>query len=207
MSGILIILAILIISSVFMAMIKKNIFMKVYSSLNCSNYENFFKYVDSKLARAMMPIYTREILKLSAHIKQDNDQAVTNQFNQMMKMELNEYQLSDILIRGFNYYTKKNQKSKCQRILDKMHEVFDNDQLSKYQRHYEILMNNSTKYISELENGIEKHRGKMKGYLEYLLAKSYQSMNNEKGYLKYLDQALEDCQVDVNEIELFIQVM
>ena len=34
-----------------------------------------------------------------------------------------------------------------------------------------FLMNGSTKYINELENELEKHRGKKKGYLEYLFSK------------------------------------
>ena len=72
MSEVLIIITILIISSIIMAIIKKNIFIKVYNSLNTEDYDSFFKYVDSRLARAMMPIYTREILKLSAYIKTES---------------------------------------------------------------------------------------------------------------------------------------
>lgn len=62
-------------------------------------------------------------------------------------------------------------------------------------------MNGSTKYINELENELEKHRGKKKGYLEYLLAKSYQTKDNQKDYLKYLTRAMEDYQTNVQEFE------
>ena len=116
MSEVLIIITILIISSIIMAIIKKNIFIKVYNSLNTEDYDSFFKYVDSRLARAMMPIYTREILKLSAYIKTETNQGVTNQFNQMMKMNLTTYQLSDILVRGFNYYCNHDQINRCKNI-------------------------------------------------------------------------------------------
>ena len=51
MSEVLIIITILIISSIIMAIIKKNIFIKVYNSLNTEDYDSFFKYVDSRLAR------------------------------------------------------------------------------------------------------------------------------------------------------------
>ena len=207
MSEVLIIITILIISSIIMAIIKKNIFIKVYNSLNTEDYDSFFKYVDSRLARAMMPIYTREILKLSAYIKTETNQGVTNQFNQMMKMNLTTYQLSDILVRGFNYYCNPDQINRCKKIVSKMAEVFDERELKKYQRHYDILMNGSTKYINELENELEKHRGKKKGYLEYLLAKSYQTKNNQKDYLKYLNRAMEDYQTNVQELERTLQVM
>ena len=145
MSEVLIIITILIISSIIMAIIKKNIFIKVYNSLNTEDYDSFFKYVDSRLARAMMPIYTREILKLSAYIKTETNQGVTNQFNQMMKMNLTTYQLSDILVRGFNYYCNHDQINRCKKIVSKMAEVFDERELKKYQRHYDIFMNGSTK--------------------------------------------------------------
>ena len=58
MSEVLIIITILIISSIIMAIIKKNIFIKVYNSLNTEDYDSFFKYVDSRLARAMTVSYT-----------------------------------------------------------------------------------------------------------------------------------------------------
>ena len=43
MSEVLIIITILIISSIIMAIIKKNIFIKVYNSLNTEDYDSFFK--------------------------------------------------------------------------------------------------------------------------------------------------------------------
>lgn len=207
MNGILIIIAILIISSIIMAILKKNIFMKVYNSLNSEDYQSFFKYVDSNLARALMPIYTREVLKLSAYIKKEVEVDVTKQFNRMMKMELTNYQLSDILVRGFNYYSRHYQGNRCKKIISKMTAVFDEKDLKKYQRHYDILMDCSTKYINELENDLEKHRGKKKGYLEYLLAKSYQNKNNQKAYVKYLNKAMEDYKANEQELENIIQVM
>lgn len=207
MGGVLIILGILIVSSITMAMLKKNVFMKVYGSLNNSDYDTFFNQVDSKMARAMMPIYTREILKLSAYIKIGEANKVTEQFNSIIKMDLNDYQLSDVLIRGFNYYASIKDKNKCQKILTKMNEVLDDHQVKKYQRHYDILLDDSTKYINEIESSLICHRGKMKGYLEYLLAYSYQTKKNQTKYLKYLNQAMEDYPINGESYEKIIQVI
>ena len=118
------VLVVIILLIIWLAVLKKRIFTKVYHYLNVEDYDNFFKCVDSRLARMMIPIYMREYYKLNAYIKMDDYQNVTKQFNYLMKLNLNSYQLNSILISGFNYYCYQNDKKKCRKILDKMKEVF-----------------------------------------------------------------------------------
>lgn len=47
----------------------------------------------------------------------------------------------------------------------------------------------------------------MKGYLEYLLAYSYQTKKNQTKYLKYLNQAMEDYPINGESYEKIIQVI
>lgn len=207
MVWVLVVTILLIILAIWLAILKKRIFTKVYHYLKIEDYDNFFECVDSRLARMMIPIYMREYYKLNAYIKMDDYQNVTKQFNYLMKLNLNSYQLNSILISGFNYYCYQNDKKKCRKILDKMKEVFDEQRYFKYQRHFDILMNNDTSYIDEIKKDLDKHRGKMKGYLEYLLAKSYQSKNNQTKYNEYLNYSMEDYQMHGIQFEKNIQVM
>lgn len=207
MNEVLIVLVLLIGSSIIMALLKKNIFMKVYNSYNSKNYGCFFKYVDSLLARVLMPIYTREVLKFNVYIQKESDHDITNQFNRMMKLGLTSNQLKEILVRGFNYFCIHRQDKRCKKILAKMREVLDEREYPQYRRHYEILFNGSTEYINELEREIKTFQGMKKGYLEYLLAKSYQAKKEQKNYLKYINQAMEDCKANVQKIEQNLEVM
>ena len=201
------VLVVIVLLIIWLAVLKKRIFTKVYHYLNVEDYDNLFKCVDSRLARMMIPIYMREYYKLNAYIKMDDYQNVTKQFNYLMKLNPNSYQLNSILISGFNYYCYQNDKKKCRKILDKMKEVFDEQRYFKYQRHFDILMNNVTNYIDEIESEIKKHRGKKRGYLEYLLAKSYQSKNNKSKYNEYLNQSMKDYQISKEQFEKNITVM
>ena len=80
------VLVVIVLLIIWLAVLKKRIFTKVYHYLNVEDYDNFFKCVDSRLARMMIPIYMREYYKLNAYIKMDDYQNVTKQFNYLMKL-------------------------------------------------------------------------------------------------------------------------
>ena len=202
-----IILSIMAVLSIGLAIFKKNIFQCLYVSLNNQNYDYFYSHIDARSAKAFLPIYVREQMRLNADMKSKSSEIVTQQFNKILKMKLNNYQLIDMLVKGYHYYLLDKDRNKCCKILEKMKECMNEEQLQKYEMHYQIVFNHSLLYIHELEISLKEHRGKMKGYLEYLLAKSYQSHNDIFHYKFYLKKAAEDCKSNVEHIEQSIQVM
>lgn len=201
------ILVIITLFFVITVIMKKRVYVKLYYYLNTEDYDNFFEIVDSRVARTMIPIYIREYYKLTALIKINDVQKVTKQFNYLMKLNLRGNQLNSVLICGFNYYCYQEDDKKCKKILNEMKLLFDQRQYFKYERHFNIVMNKATKYIADIEKELDEHRGRKKAYLEYLLAKSYQSKNDQIKYNKYLRLSMEDYQVDESQFEEIIQVI
>lgn len=204
---ILMVAGLILIISIGLSILKRNVYRNLYLSLNNENYGYFFEKIDSHIVRALLTIYTREIMKFSIYIKLNQTQNVTEQMNRMMKMHLNQYQLNDILAKGFHYYSLNKDKNKCKKILKKMNETMEITQIEKYQRHYNIVLDNSINYREEIEKSFPLHRGKMRGYLEYLLALSYQSNCNLEKYEEYIHLAAEDYKTNVRELERKIQIM
>lgn len=201
------IVGIILISSLGAAWIKAKLFKELYIALKEENYSYFFQKVDARLARVALPIYTRESMKLDAYIKQKNVIDVKKQFNCIMKQKLNRNQLASVLLRGYDFFSKQKDKEKCFRILEKMNGLLVSEQMQKYQRHYDIVFDASTNYITELQESLNNHKGRMRGYLEYLLATSYKSQKNERSYQEYMRKAASDCKTTWSELEQTIQVM
>lgn len=194
-------------SSAVMGLVKKKIFTDIYLALNSRDYNGFFEKVDAKWARAMLPEYSRENMKLSAYMRLDDAKKVSGQFNNMMKNSMNSSQLAGLLVRGYDYFFHQMDGTKCDRIYEKMKEVLDPKQLEKYKRHNEIVFWQSTEYTEQLEAEVNSHRGKMKGYLEYLLSVSYGSAGNKETCENYLKKAAEEYKINAAGIEKQIQIM
>lgn len=210
MSGISMVVAIfgvIILSAVGTALWKKKLFSTIYGALEQKDYDNFFKKLDSKSAKAMLPPYTREMLRLTAYIRRDEDAAVTEQFNRMMKMELAGYQLCELLVKGFQYYQGVGNAGRCCKISDRMQEVLSPEMAGKYRRHCEIVFQGSDSYKEELEEGIGQHQGRMQGYLEYLLAKTCKNQNDMAGCQLYLRRAAAVYKTTVSELDRQVRVI
>ncbi|MDO5292722.1 MAG: hypothetical protein Q4F05_08225 [bacterium] len=200
------IVAIMLVSTVGIAILKKNIFTQMYTALMEKDYEEFFKRVDTNGAKALIPMYTREYLRLSAYMAQLQEQKVREQFNELMKMKLNPSQLCQLLCKGFQFYMGVHDQKRCKKIVEKMKDVVPEEQRMRYVRHYEIVFEHSVTYIPELEERIEKHRGKARGYLEYLLAKSYEAKKEKQKAEHYYRKAANDYKVGVGMLEQQIQL-
>lgn len=133
MSIIVLILTIAIASTIVATVIKKKIYTDLYLAINEKEYDYFFAKVDKVLAKAMLDTYTREGMRLSVYIAQTNKEEVKNQFNKMMKMKLNNYQLSDLLTKGYRYYYQQGDIQKSGKIFEQLKTVMSGEQISQYE--------------------------------------------------------------------------
>jgi hypothetical protein len=202
-----VIIGIMTVSAVAMGVVKKRVFTGIYTALQTRNYSSFFKQVDARLARAVLPVYTRENMKLSAYISLDDVDKVKGKFNAMMKQPMNSFQLTGLLVRGYEYFARRQEGERCKRILEKMEAVLPSERLEKYRIHYEIVFCGSQAYTDWLKAEAGVHRGKMKGYLEYLLAKSYVSMGNETEGRFYRQRAAKEFKTRAAEMERYVEIM
>lgn len=202
-----VIIGIMAVSAAAMGLMKKRVFTRIYTALQTRNYSSFFEQVDRRLARAVLPVYTRENMKLSAYIGLDDVDKVKGQFNAMMKQPMNSFQLTGLLVRGYEYFARRQEGERCKRILEKMETVLPTDRLEKYRMHYEIVFCGSKDYTDWLKAEAGAHRGKMKGYLEYLLSISYESMGRKTDGRTYRQRAAKEFKTRAEDIERYVEIM
>ena len=204
---IVLILLIVLISALANAWIRKRVFSRTYSALMTRNYPEFFREVDSKGMMSMFSEYVRDSLKLTAYMEQQDTKNVTETFNRMMKNRISDAQKGDLLIRGFRYYMVQKDPKKVRTITEKMEEVLSEEIAAKYRRHYDIIFGKSDAYIAELEKEVPLHQKRMKGYLQYLLARSYRNAGREKDCLSLLKEAAAEYHVTPGRLDETVQVL
>ncbi len=204
---IVLILLIVLISALANAWIRKRVFSRTYSALMTRNYPLFFQEVDSKGMMSMFSEYVRDSLKLTAYMEQQDTKNVTETFNRMMKNRISDAQKGDLLIRGFRYYMVQKDPKKVRTITEKMEEVLSEEIAAKYRRHYDIIFGKSDAYIAELEKEVPLHQKRMKGYLQYLLARSYRNAGREKDCLPLLKEAAAEYHVTPGRLDETVQVL
>lgn len=201
------VLGIIAASAAAAAVVKKYIFSGIYQEYQAGNYDVMLKQLDSRGARAMLPAYTREMMRLNAWICQDEEEQVTAQFNRMMKMGLGGYQMSELLTRGFQYFQGRQDGDKCRKILEKMEEILNPDMLVKYRRHVAVVFDGSVQELEEILREIPEHRGMMRGYLEYLAANCYGSMKDAGNRRLYERRAAADYKTTVSGLAQVVRVI
>lgn len=204
---ILIVAAVLILIVLFMTGLRKQAFTKVYRLLMDREYSEFFREIDSKAMISLFPEWMRENLKLTAYMELQDTKNVTETFNGLMKIKCGNAQKTDLLIRGFQYYLQMQDGKKCKRIKEEMEQIVETKNMEKYCRHYEIVFEHSKEYIAELEQEVREHKNLMRGYLEYLLAKSYQAAGENEAYLKNIRKASAAYKVPVSQLDKKIRVL
>lgn len=204
---IVMILGIVLVSAVANAWIRKRVFSRTYSALMAGDYPTFFEEVDSKGMRSMFSEYVRDSLKLTAYMEKKDSDSVTETFNRMMKSKISDAQKGDLLIRGFQYYAAQKDQKKVRTITEKMEEVLNEELAAKYRRHYEITFGKSSGYIEELEKEVPLHQNRMKGYLQYLLARSYRNVGKENECVTLLRKAAVEYRVAPGNLEETVRVL
>lgn len=204
---IVMILGIVLVSAVANAWIRKRVFSRTYSALMAGDYPTFFEEVDSKGMRSMFSEYVRDSLKLTAYMEKKDSDSVTETFNRMMKSKISDAQKGDLLIRGFQYYAAQKDQKKVRTITEKMEVVLNEELAAKYRRHYEIIFGKSSGYIEELEKEVPLHQNRMKGYLQYLLARSYRNVGKENECVTLLRKAAAEYRVAPGNLEETVRVL
>ena len=201
------IFAIIIVSALGTAVVRKRVFTRTYGALMTRDYPAFFREVDSKGMMSMFPEYVRDSMKMTAYMNLEDTPEVTELFNRMMKNKISDSQKGDLLIQGFQYYSGQKDIKKVRTIVEKMEEVLDQEIAGKYRRHFDIVFGRSEEYTDWLEQEIPLHQNRMKGYLQYLLAKSYRSAGREAECLKLLREAASEYRVTAGELDRTVRVL
>ena len=127
------ILAIAVVSLLATTVLKRKLYADLYAALMGKNFGYFFAHIDGGLTRAMVPIFSRESLRLSAYTQLDQPEKVKEQFNSVMKLCVNDGQRINTLTLGHRYYEEKNDRAKSQKIFEELRRLMTTEQLHQYQ--------------------------------------------------------------------------
>lgn len=184
---------------------KNKLYKELYYYLENKNYNEFQLKINSKSAQVFLSNYLKETMMLTMYIDLKDRKQIMNQYNKLLKMKQSQLKKNNLMVSAFHYFCSIRDKKQCSKILEYI-DIEMNNQYKLYKRHFDIIIEKSTKYIDELKKEITTNYGIKKGYLEYLLAISYQSKKDDK-YKEYFTQAAKDYHIGEDQLETAIRVI
>lgn len=146
--------------------------------LMSGNYPLFLKEIDSNEAKANIPPFNREFLKLNAALLEQDSAAAEEQFKTLLKWELSDPQKIDLYMRGLQYYAANDNRAEAERFRKKLFKLTDNEQIrAEADRFISIYLDKSDRYLGELlaENRVVSEFKKYAN--DFLIAKIYENRN------------------------------
>jgi hypothetical protein len=144
----------------------------------CREYEQFDKVADSFLTKLLVKHYDLETLKLNSFISRGDRKQTDSQFELLLNAAQNPRKYQSLLIKAFEYYTYEKNSSKANELLKLIKDNTTQQTYEFCQREYDIVIDHSTKYITELTEEAEQYSGQRKLVTLYLLQLSYENAGN-----------------------------
>ena len=181
MNPVLVIFIIISVLVVFLFTYGKRVQMDRLAILNeCKEYEQFDKVSDSFLSKLVVRHYDLETAKLNSFISRGDKEKVDTQFDFLLNASQSSQKLANLEMRAFEYYAYEKNGEKAKQLLDLMKGIVPQEMYEFCQREYDIVINRSADYISDLVKEAEEYTGQRKIVTLYLLQLSYENAGNRK---------------------------
>lgn len=112
-------------------------------------------------------------------------------YDQMAQFYLSKANKRKVYPVMFQYYLEKEDRTKCKELLKAMNRILDEAEIANMKMIYEINVEKSSHYISELLEQSASAEGQEKGMMFYLIARQYGNRHEEGNRKKYLQEAFE----------------
>lgn len=147
-----------------------------------NEFEEFYKLINTKKAKLLLPSYNKEYLLLNSYILKKDDAKVKEQYNKIFNMKLSKQQERVIYLEAFNYYYNTSDRD----MIDKIHnriQTFDEENIKKEnQIIYDICVLKLSNHIEEMEEEYNKTNNKQTAMMLYL---QYKNKNDTVNMEKY----------------------
>lgn len=196
--------AVLAVITVFISIQKRTMFAKLGQLLEDGKYDEFFRLIDSRIARLVYPDYNRSYFKLNAHMIKGDWNEAEKLLDDLLARKVSDEQRADLVIKAFNIYISLSRGKKAKRMLDEI-ERLDSAKYGDSQQDcrmmYDIAILKQYNYIDRMEQALDRLHGPARGRIEYLLALQYQNkgdMAKRNEYLARSTKAMREASEDRN---------
>ena len=194
--------AVLAVITVFISIQKRTMFAKLGQLLEDGKYDEFFRLIDSRIARLVYPDYNRSYFKLNAHMIKGDWKEAEKLLDDLLARKVSDEQRADLVIKAFNIYISLSRGKKAKRMLDEI-ERLDSAKYGDSQQDcrmmYDIAILKQYNYIDRMEHALDRLHGPARGRIEYLLALQYQNkgdMAKRNEYLARSTKAMREASED-----------
>lgn len=191
MTTILILLAISFLFWGIVALIGKNCYSKLEKALIEGNHEQFEDIYFSFVRRLSLSSTKVMYLVLNYALSKDDSKTMDELYDQMAQFYLSKANKRKVYPVMFQYYLEKEDRTKCKELLKAMNRILDEAEIANMKMIYEINVEKSSHYISELLEQSASAEGQEKGMMFYLIARQYGNRHEEENRKKYLQEAFE----------------
>ncbi|MGM9960418.1 MAG: hypothetical protein ACI32F_03790 [Allobaculum sp.] len=191
MTTILILLAISFLFWGVVALIGKNCYSKLEKALIEGNHEQFEDIYFSFVRRLSLSSTKVMYLVLNYALSKDDSKTMDELYDQMAQFYLSKANKRKVYPVMFQYYLEKEDRTKCKELLKAMNRILDEAEIANMEMIYEINVEKSSRYISELLEQSASAEGQEKGMMFYLIARQYGNRHEEGNRKKYLQEAFE----------------
>lgn len=191
MTTILILLAISFLFWGVVALIGKNCYSKLEKALIEGNHEQFEDIYFSFVRRLSLSSTKVMYLVLNYALSKDDSKTMDELYDQMAQFYLSKANKRKVYPVMFQYYLEKEDRTKCKELLKAMNRILDEAEIANMKMIYEINVEKSSHYISELLEQSASAEGQEKGMMFYLIARQYGNRHEEGNRKKYLQEAFE----------------
>lgn len=172
--------------------------------------KEFLAQRDSNVSRATVSLYAREFLTLQLFGRCGSDREVREQTNVLMKMRLSDSQLSQVLGTAFEILARRKDVSHCRRIVEEMEKGANAGASRPYRVYFDTVLQGRANHRDELERRLVQLEGsaaqRTRGYVEYLLSKSYEAAGDRVRSEEMRTLSARDYAVDESELEESVDI-
>lgn len=141
------------------------------------------------VVRLVFPPWNRLFTELNTYLVDENAEETRRCLDELFARKANRAQKQALGAKAFSFYVEQRDKSGAQRALELLRQVADAAELEEAKRLYEIYLEGSSAYISQMEGSLNQAQGTDRGFLELLLAVQYENCGDDKRARQYMELA------------------
>lgn len=193
-----------------MVRVRARRFERLSALVSRGDEEGFLALRDANVSRAVLSPYARELLTLRMLARRGDDRALRDQVNTLMKMRLRPSERAQVLDVAFEAFARRGSAARCGRILKDMEKSMGKEASARYLLFYDVALLGDAGHREELEKSLERLEGspakRTRGYVEYLLSKTYAAVGETSRAQEMRRRAARDYAVDEKDLEGSVDV-
>lgn len=172
---------------------KKAIEDALTKSIVNTDYDTFYKMIESKEAIKSIPLYNRQFLKLNVALMQKEDRKINEVIQSFKEMRMNDSQIIEVSLKAFDYYIEKGNKKEARYYKKLILDHSQNDRIKELtKRTYSIYIDKSDEYLDVLLKENDALNGAQRAPNDLLLSKIYENKSDKALAQKYMQQYYSD---------------